>query len=206
MRSVQESVEREQRFLAYASHELRTPIAVISSNVELIQKLLDRDAPKQKLIVGLNRIERAVSTMGTLIETLLWLNRGESHHVCIDKISISKLIQQLTSELEYLIRDKRVELVVDTDDTQMSLPNTVCRIVLQNVIRNAYIHTNEGVVSIIQTGPQVIIKNIDYLPESSTELGFGLGLELTQKLILQYQWQFVSEEGENGRTVTITFK
>nr|WP_246239871.1 HAMP domain-containing sensor histidine kinase [Pseudoalteromonas caenipelagi] len=206
VRRVQQSVEREQKFLAYASHELRTPIATVSSNAELLKKMLKGDFPKEKHMIGLERIERAAMTMGALTETLLWLNRGVNNHVSINKICLSDLITQLISELGYLITDKKVELVLETDETQMNLPETVCRIILQNVIRNAYIHTNEGVVSIIQTGPEIIIQNIDYQPELHAELGFGLGLELTQRLISHYQWQFVSKEGERGRTVTITFK
>jgi len=40
--SANESVEREQRFLSYASHELRTPISVIRSNVELLNRLSEK--------------------------------------------------------------------------------------------------------------------------------------------------------------------
>lgn len=40
--SAHESLEREQRFLSYASHELRTPISVIRSNVELLNRLSEK--------------------------------------------------------------------------------------------------------------------------------------------------------------------
>ncbi|WP_319557846.1 histidine kinase dimerization/phospho-acceptor domain-containing protein [Thiomicrorhabdus sp.] len=38
------SMEREQQFLNYASHELRTPIAVIRNNIELLNRL-DNERP-----------------------------------------------------------------------------------------------------------------------------------------------------------------
>ncbi len=42
MESVQQSVEREKKFLAYASHELRTPIAVTKTNTELLKKMCEK--------------------------------------------------------------------------------------------------------------------------------------------------------------------
>ncbi|MEQ9463842.1 MAG: histidine kinase dimerization/phospho-acceptor domain-containing protein [Haliea sp.] len=58
--SVQESLDREHLFLRHTSHELRTPIAVIRNNVELLQKLQARDehqSEHQKQVI--ERIDRA---------------------------------------------------------------------------------------------------------------------------------------------------
>ncbi|CAM3996800.1 sensor histidine kinase [Pseudoalteromonas byunsanensis] len=206
MRSVKQSVEREKRFLAYSSHELRTPIAVTRSNAELLKKMLESDLPKEKLLTCVNRIERATLTMASLMDTLLWLNRDVLKKVPTTQVSLADLINELISQLTYLLNDKPVTVAIKTDEATFALPETVCRIVLSNIIRNAFVHTNEGLVNIEQRGRHVVISNKDKAPENSNnELGFGLGLELTQRLTSQYQWQYKSEDNSHGRTVTIHF-
>ncbi|BBN81701.1 hypothetical protein PA25_16860 [Pseudoalteromonas sp. A25] len=206
LRCVQQSVEREQKFLAYASHELRTPIATICANSELLKRLLKDDFPKDKQLIGLERIERAALTMSALTETLLWLNRDSNMTVTISDVSLSKLIRELAAQLSYLIKDKAVKVRIETDQFICPLPETVCRIILNNIIRNAYVHTNEGNVIIIQSGLEVSITNVDNSPSGeASELGFGLGLELTERLTHQYQWHYVSKKTQSGRQVHIQF-
>ncbi|OHU88067.1 MULTISPECIES: sensor histidine kinase [Pseudoalteromonas] len=206
MCTVKKSVEREKRFLAYASHELRTPIAVSRSNAELLEKMLTCDLSKEKLLVCVNRMQRATLTMSSLMDTLLWLNRDAMSKVPTTEVSLSRLLQELTAELKYLLNDKPVTVVTKTGEGVFSLPETVCRIILSNIIRNAFVHTNEGQVNIVQNAMQVTISNEDKAPQlNSNELGFGLGLELTQRLTSQYQWHYQSEDNGHGRTVTVIF-
>ncbi|MEL0649652.1 histidine kinase dimerization/phospho-acceptor domain-containing protein, partial [Pseudoalteromonas agarivorans] len=53
----------EQRFLSYASVELGTPISVILSNVELLNRLSEKAPLRDKQQLTLERIERAGLTM-----------------------------------------------------------------------------------------------------------------------------------------------
>jgi len=77
----------------------------------------------------------------------------------------------------------------------------LCRIVIANLIRNAFQHTAEGKVSIEQKGRVIQIVNQNSKGQESREsLGFGLGLQLTEKLIRQY----TSSDIEGGRSVSLT--
>ncbi|MGB5445029.1 MAG: HAMP domain-containing sensor histidine kinase [Psychromonas sp.] len=209
LHSVQESLAREHEFLRYASHELRTPIAVIRTNVELLRKIQEREqmSAKQKAVV--ERIERAGFTMSHLTETLLWLSRGNEIPPTLRKIQLNELVQRLTEELHYLLQGKSVQVQVKTSDCTAELPETACRIVLTNLIRNAFQHTQSGVVSITQTARRVTIQNIssDSGEDSSSndQLGFGLGLKLTDKLIQQFNWQYHSQVQAQGHKIEVTF-
>ncbi|WP_261593003.1 hypothetical protein [Pseudoalteromonas holothuriae] len=75
---------------------------------------------------------------------------------------------------------------------------------MSNIIRNAFVHTNHGLVIINQSGHEVTITNVDTAPiYESNELGFelGLGLELTHRLTSQYSWYYSSKETSSGRHV-----
>ncbi|MEF1230904.1 HAMP domain-containing sensor histidine kinase, partial [Vibrio fortis] len=185
--SVQESLEREQRFLGYASHELRTPIAVTRTNSELLRKMITKQLPAEKQLEVLDRIERAGFTMTDLTETLLWLNRQEGKSLPSYPVSLGKSIQQIVGELGYLLQGKSVEVTTTVDQTTLELPEGLCRIVISNLIRNAFQHTENGIVEIAQAGDTLSIVNRNTEPKiGRDDLGFGLGLELTQRLIAQY--------------------
>ncbi|MEP1383605.1 MAG: HAMP domain-containing sensor histidine kinase [Paraglaciecola sp.] len=209
LESVQESVEREQKFLGYASHELRTPIAVTRTNSELLRKMIKKNINQDKQLEVLTRIDRAGLNMTDLTETLLWLNRQEDKELPEKRIVLGDLIKQLVSDLEYLLEGKTIELKVTTDTYEMLIPEVLCRIIVTNLIRNAFQHTIAGTVIIKQENRSLSITNIDdssnETEQTTNELGFGLGLELSKKLIDKYEWFYSATHSSNGHTVEIKF-
>ncbi|WP_275667291.1 HAMP domain-containing sensor histidine kinase [Vibrio sp. Isolate24] len=204
--SVQEGLEREQRFLGYASHELRTPIAVTRTNSELLKKMILKKLDEDKQLEVLERIERTGYTMTDLTETLLWLNRQEDKTLPFSDLVIGDLITQIDHELEYLLQGKAVKVSLNVDETKHSLPLGLCRIVITNLVRNAFQHTYQGEVSIEQAESRLVITNRNLSHgEREEELGFGLGLELTERLISQYGWYYENSAIEYGRRVEVHF-
>lgn len=206
--SVQRSLDREHRFLRYTSHELRTPISVIRNNIELQYKVLQQTAsslnPMQRDIA--DRIDRASITMQHLTETLLWLSREDHEKLPESVVEIDKLLLEITAEMRYLLRDKTLELIVETHPYQCSISAVAARIVLGNLIRNAFQHTWEGQVIISQQGSQISIVNRQFnadIDVAPTELGFGLGLQLTAQLTEKLGWSYQNIANENGHNVIL---
>jgi len=206
--SVQRSLDREHRFLRYTSHELRTPISVIRNNIELQYKVLQQASstlnPMHKDIV--DRINRASLTMQHLTETLLWLSREDNEKLPESVIEVDKLVQEITEEMRYLLRDKTVELIIETHPYQCSSSVVAAKIVLGNLIRNAFQHTWEGRIIISQSHSRISIVNhqfdvdIEVAPE---ELGFGLGLQLTAQLTEKLGWSYQNITRDNGHDVIL---
>lgn len=204
--SVQETLAREMRFLGYASHELRTPISVTRTNTELLQKMLEKGVSSEKQLIVLKRIERASLTMTDLTETLLWLNRQQDKSLPITQLNIGALTQKLTDELAYLLIGKKVEVSLQYEDTVALLPEALCSIIITNLIRNAFQHTHEGLVKIEQSKHclRIINENTASFTHQG-EQGFGLGLELTEKLVKHQGWTYHNIEAEFGHEVEIEF-
>ncbi|MBU0536983.1 MAG: ATP-binding protein, partial [Gammaproteobacteria bacterium] len=82
------------------------------------------------------------------------------------------------------------------------------KILLDNLIRNAFQHTHEGEVTIYQRGNLVRISNreIDSNTMLSEELGFGLGLDLSRKLAERFKWAYRNERSKNGHDAEIEFR
>jgi len=211
--SLQQSLQREQRFLGYASHELRTPIAVTRTNTELLRKMIAKSINIEKQQQVVDRIERACLTMTDLTETLLWLNRQPDRSLPIQSLSIGQLTQQLLMDLNYLTIGKSINININIDHNAYPLPEALCRIIITNLIRNALQHTQQGNITIAQSHTHLMISNqntthpngLNDALSDSQELGFGLGLELTQRLVEHYGWQYTNTANNSGHHVEIDF-
>lgn len=215
--SAHQGLEREQRFLSYASHELRTPIAVIRSNVELLQRLNEKQPSTEKQQQTLQRIQRAGLTMNNLTDTLLWLSRNEEVTIAPEPVNLSEQINQACTDLNYLLDGKNVEVEIECQESSVSVVSVACHIVLNNLIRNAYQHTQAGLVQITQQGSRVTITNtnvqsdsIKNMPKLKTNpiafgYGYGLGLQLSEKIIKHHQWFYFKQNTEGSYQVIVDF-
>lgn len=189
---------REHHFLRNASHELRTPIAVIRTNMDLLARLQPEPGDKEKIVH--NRIRRAVDNMHRLTETLLWLSRKEETMPSPESININEMVEELVRENRYLLSGKEVDLNMEVGTTMKTLPRAALYIVLGNLIRNAFQYTSQGAVNILVNPTAVTIINVDQsqrrINPAGGEYGFGLGLmlvdQITKKLNLSCQKRIIS--------------
>lgn len=206
--SVQQATNRERRFLRHASHELRTPISTIRSNIELQRKLAQHREKLDDEQNIIDRIDRASLAMKHLTETLLWLNHEPDTPIQAKNVDLSRLIRDLAREMTYLLAGKPVIPQVSTERYHCYIPLIPARIILGNLIRNAYQHCWEGTVVIEQQDNLITITNPveSSAPESTAHLpeqtGYGLGLELTTTLSKRIGWYYESYvEGQTHHAV-----
>ena len=210
-RRVVEGMENEQRFLQHASHELRTPLAVMSANLELLDKLAERGHRREAESEALDRLNRAVTNMRQLTETLLWLSRTSEKLPKAEPIELHAFMHSLVEENRYLLDSKPVEIVVTGNRSRIHIPSTPCRIVLANLIRNAFQHTRSGRVSIDIAHDRITIDNEnaadveEEAPSDDGDYGFGLGLRLVDELCRRLGWGYESSPRGDGRSTTVRF-
>ncbi|WP_125721094.1 sensor histidine kinase [Pseudoalteromonas rubra] len=200
LQQVKHSLDREQEFVSYASHELRTPIAVIRSSVELLHRLDDpRNDKGQKALM---RIDHASQAMVALTETLLWISRKGQPLRDLRPVKLAELIDTLMQDLTYLKQGKQVDVAMHTDDYRCELSHSGATIVIGNLLRNAIQHTHHGAISVAQTQHILEIENREYdhstedsaqnthMPdELNNASGYGLGLDLARRLCDELGWQ-----------------
>ena len=85
---------------------------------------------------------------------------------------------------------------------------------LTNLIRNAYQHTQQGQVRITQQGSRVIIVNSSAqtdMPHATNNtdkpanIGYGLGLELSEKIIKRHGWVYEVKDMPGRYEVVVDF-
>lgn len=203
-------LDNEQRFLNNASHELRTPVAVLATNLALLEKLRlnNKDNDAQDKVI--ERLIRAAENMKQLMQTILWLSKDTQDNFVAQQVSLDELIRQLKQENSYLLANKDVDVNTRLAAIDIDVPAALCSIVLTNLIRNAYQYTHQGEIEIELTEQYIRVTNRCVKDQKKStlaaeEYGFGLGIELVKRASEKLAWRFESIDVSGGRRVTLYF-
>lgn len=202
-KNLAEFVERERMFTAAASHELRTPVAVISSSNELLQC----DPRLSELGIQLtSRIQRSVVQMQDMITSLLFLARdapaGLMAHGGVP-INVSEVIKDIVEAYASIMTGTSVDIVSDVEEgVFFALEESHLRMVANNLLRNAESHTKAGTVKLSLTPDKIIISDTgsgidpDHLKRvfqrnvsDWQNQGLGFGLYLSKQLCDRNGWE-----------------
>lgn len=159
----QRSEERMRRFVADASHELRTPISVIRAHAEHSRR------DPQDLAATLGRVESEAIKMGALVEDLLslaWLDQrlGAPHR----PVDLLALAGEAVATSKVMAPDRDVRLVIATDAAFLVLGDEPgLRQVIGNLLGNAWTHTPAGTpieVRLRVEGSSAVLEVADHGP------------------------------------------
>lgn len=207
-------IEREKSFSRDASHELRTPITNIQIAVELAQAMPQCNDDKVQQV--LSRIARSNSDMIHLVETFLLLGREETREERATTCILFNMVTESLDNNKYLIQSKSIKVINDLDENlKIQQPTKILKVVLNNLIRNAFQYTNAGSVKVSGTAQYLEVEDTgigfeykkDLIPYSDHhESGLGLGLNIVQRICQLKGWQLLidSKLGE-GTSIRVNF-
>jgi len=205
-------VERDREFNADVSHELRSPLTVITGATEL---LLAQPDLEPKVRTRLLRIARAARQSVDITTALLHLVRAERG---INKDSsahnVGKIIEELVHLYEPLVGNKELDLkVIENDRVSVIAPESVVAVTVGNLIGNAMRYTAQGEVVITigngrvtvdDTGPGIPEDELEhvferhYRGQNISGKGSGLGLAIVKRLCELYGWSIHFRNRETG--------
>jgi signal transduction histidine kinase len=207
-----ELVERDREFNADVSHELRSPLTVITGATELLLAQPDLDA---KVRTRLLRIARAARQSADITTALLHLVRAEQG---IDRDSsahdVGKIVNEVVHLYEPLIGNKNLVLrVAEENRVSVIAPEAVVAVTVGNLIGNAMRYTTEGEVAITigdgavrveDTGPGIPEQDLErvferhYRGQNISGKGAGLGLAIVKRLCELYGWSIHFSNRKTG--------
>lgn len=202
---IQKSVEQQNRFVSDASHELRTPIAVIRGYADLLNRWGKDD--RKVLEESVSAIKNEAENMNALVEKLLFLARGDKNTQKVEKQSflLNEIIDEILRETKII--DTNHQIVNDRNDEIMifadkKLIKEAIRIFVDNSIKftpaggtiklNSCRNDQKVVISIEDTGTGISKEDLPHIFErfymadkSRTKKisGTGLGLAIAKWII-----------------------
>lgn len=202
------SYESQKQFVSDASHELRTPIAVIQGYVNMLDRWGKADA--EVLEESIEAIKNESKAMQELVEKLLFLSRHDKKTLKLDKhmFNMRVLVEDMLKETKMvttnrIVETKALEDVMVYGDKQ-ALKQAI-RVFVDNAVKYSsdgdYIYIsceNKGgdcVISVEDTGIGMTKRDIDNIFERFYRSdhvrdrkisGHGLGLSIAKLIILKH--------------------
>lgn len=215
---VERFIERERSLLDQASHEFRTPIAVISGAADVLAK---QGLPAQAK-GPLDRIRGTVDNLTETMSALLYLSREPDINAKVETTRVDLILQELMQDHEHLLAFKPARFVlVECVSLSVNAPEAMVRIVIANLLRNAAESTQKGEVTVSLTHERLRVTDsgegfdpVEAARSYSAALqssmkpggGRGLGLFLTKRICERFKWSLaISSAVNKGSVVDVRF-
>lgn len=137
------ALANERRFTADASHELRTPIASIQVQLDILEHAPD-SAARQSAIESMSK---STDRMSHLVEDLLALARldSQSSGLAMGKIDLRELIVDTIADMAFSALEKDIEISLQGESEIPLVSNAhLHRLIFSNLLSNAIKYTPEG--------------------------------------------------------------
>lgn len=225
---LQEAFDREKRFAADAAHELRTPLAALKAQAQVILKAKDPAAQQEaikKLIHGVERTSH-------LVQQLLTLSRLVPEATIIEEtteVDLGKIATEVIAQLvpEAIEKNIEIEFLSEKEDARLVGNATALSILMRNLVDNAIRYTPKGgkvTVSVTAEKRHVLLSVTDNGPGIPPKLrgrvferffrvlgtkaqGSGLGLAIVAQIAKLHQAKIKLDTPDTGKglEVTLTF-
>lgn len=217
---------RERQFIGDVAHEMKTPLATMRSNVEVV---LGKDRAKKEYRDALSEtlidVDQLSSTLTNVLD-LAW-SQADQPKVIKDSFNLSELVSEVLDLTHKLASEKQINVSgkIQNEIFIAGRRDKMMRAIL-NVVDNAIKYTpgmgrieinlkeknREAVLEVIDTGLGISKEELPHVFErfyrgSKTDqiLGSGLGLAISHSIITVHQGTIHLDSSlEKGTKVTIT--
>ena len=225
VKPVNEAFIRQKQFIYDASHELKTPIAIISASTEMLEK-----NPKEKK--WLDNIKTENSRMNKLVISLLDLSKSENikENEVYTNVNLSKVIKNKALTFESLIYENSLELDVDVVNDIMfncnedrikellsilmdnaikhSLPNSQITVKLSKEKNNIYLSVKNKGKEIPVSEREKIFERFYRLDKSRNrdDNRYGIGLSIAKNIVINHNGTISVNCKDGYTTFIVNFK
>lgn len=222
---IEQSMEQQRRFVADASHELKTPLSVIMANVGVVLNHPDKTVREEER--WLSYIQEEGAQMSELVSNLLFLAKSDDGTLqkVFEAVNLSDIVWEELLHFESLAFEAGVKLTSDIDrELQMLGDASQLKRMVGNLTENAIKYSGQrgevrlelhrvwdkAILSVYNTGQTLTAEQIAHVFErfyradearSRKIGGYGLGLSIVQAIVEDHHGKITvqSAEGEGTR-------
>ncbi|MBR3436793.1 MAG: HAMP domain-containing histidine kinase [Lachnospiraceae bacterium] len=214
IRPLEENDRQQKQFISDASHELKTPVAVIGANAELLSRELGENE-------WLGNIQYENERMGGLVKQLLDLSRAENTETPMETVDLSRIVTGEALAFESLAFEQGKTIASDVAEEIHVMGNEpqlaqLVSVLLDNAVRHSL--GNEILLSLKQEGhmAELFVENEgEEIPEEKRahlfdrfyridearegeEQHYGLGLSIAKAVALKHGGN-IRADSKDGR-------
>lgn len=230
IKPVAKAWDQQKQFIADASHELKTPLTVISTNTDVI--LSNSNDTVESQSKWLNYIKNETIRMTKLVNSLLYIAKYDANEtkILLKKINLSNIISSICLQYEPLIYENNKKLITDIDNNitimgdedkikqllnilmdnalKYSLNNGIIKISLKkNKQSNVYITVSNSSETINKEQLNKIFDRFFRIDSSRNRKtgGSGLGLNIAKSIVEIHKGSINVMNKDNITSFIITF-
>jgi signal transduction histidine kinase len=216
---IEEAMGRERRLTADAAHELRTPLAVLSTHAQVARRAHDETSRNEALDALVEGAQRAAR----LIEQMLTLARLESGPTAAaERVELREVVRAAMAEVAGGALAKGIELeLLDGPALEAEGHGALLAVLARNLVDNAVRYTQPGgrvevavnpgpVLEVRDNGPGVPAQELSRLGErfhrlaGQNETGSGLGLSIVLRIAELHRGSVRFSRGLGGRGLAVS--
>ena len=200
LKNIRDSYEKQRRFSQNAAHELKTPVAAIRANLDVLDMDEEPDVEDYKEFKKV--VRRQIEAMNSIVQGLRLLSSGDSLN--LTNFYPYKAIKDILFDLDSLIKTKDLKVNIDFDNEEsvISADRILMKQAIFNIIHNALRYSKEvGLIEIVLKKDVLSIKNygVGIAEDSINKIfepfycvdksrskklgGSGLGLAITKEIL-----------------------
>ncbi|WP_276495733.1 sensor histidine kinase [Pontibacter litorisediminis] len=184
-----------KEFTENVSHEIQTPLAIVSSKVELFMQSEHLDEEQARL---LSDMYGALNRLARLNKSLILLTRIENREFTAEEqVPLHKLLQEQLAHLQEVISMRELDVQVEElEEVHLHMNSGLTDVLLQNLLNNAIKHNYPGgSIKVLLNRQKLCIRNTGDAPQDQPEQLFsrfrtghdavgslGIGLALVKKI------------------------
>ena len=222
--SLDSAYAAQKRFVADASHELRSPLTSIRSNIDILRRALD--APREDRAEALADVAAEVDRLSRLTSDLLLLARADAgHKIEMSKLSLDHLVTDVHRQMESQAQGIALELG-PTRKVSVMGNHVWLKQLLLILLDNALKYTPAGglvklsldrdggsaLLSVSDNGIGIASEDLPHVFErfyradkarARDEGGAGLGLAIARWIAEEHKGELTVQSGPRGTTFTL---
>ena len=216
-------LESQKRFIQDSSHELKTPLMQIDSNIELLEEKIE----DEKILKKLENIKKSSENINKIVSNLWFILRWEENFQNTEKIDIYKYLNNLVKWFYSIANEKNIQINIEKiEDLEIENNTYFLDRLFGNLIQNAIFYNNwNSEIKIEIFKNKVILKdNWVWIKKDELEKIFDrfyrnsdsniynknwnwLGLTIVKKICDDFGWEInISSEIWVWSTFEIIFK
>lgn len=195
---IRESFRREREFTDHAAHELRTPLAAMKTQAQvLIRKSADMPDCKE----GLENLQSSIDRASHMVDQLLSLARLQNDKFPLGRTNLSECLYDSIDDIRLTAQQKNIEIKTDIADDLFIVGHELSiTILFKNLLDNAVKYTlkngrifvglsPEGLLEVVDTGTGLSDEDKNKVFErfvrldKSGQTGSGLGLSIARWIV-----------------------